>query len=305
MPIASRGFLPHRLVVAALLMLAQAAWAAEPLPAGKGVFEFRDALGRPDKPVTVWYDKPVGATPPAHIVFVMTGTKRDGEHFRDFWAPYAERAGFLLVVPEFPAKLFPVREYQFGNLRDPEVSHWSFAVIEHLFDRFKAAGETSAEAYDLFGHSAGAQFVHRFMLFMPSPRVELAISANAGDYTLPVYPEGKEAPFPWRLDARLVPETQLKAVLQRPLVVMLGDKDTDPNHRYLPKSPEAMAQGPYRLARGEFFFDTARQQAERLHTPFGWTLVHVPGVGHSDKHMSEAAARYLIDAWQKGEAGAH
>ena len=57
----------------------------------------------------------------------------------------------------------------------------------------------------------------------------------------------------------MVDEAGLKAMLQRPLVVLLGTADTDPNHPELRRTPEAMVQGPHRFARGNFFY-TAGQQ---------------------------------------------
>jgi hypothetical protein len=151
------------------------------------------------------------------------------------------------------------------------------------------------QKYILFGHSAGAQFVHRFMVFMASPRVEVAIAANAGSYTLPVYSGNGVAAFPWSLDAKAISEVQLKTNFAESLVVMLGEDDTDPNHKLLPREPEAVAEGANRMARGLKFYTMAKQQAQSMSATFNWKLITVPGVGHSDIGMSAAAMKYVFE----------
>ena len=133
------------------------------------------------------------------------------------------------------------------------------------------------------------------MLFMAAPRVEMAIAANAGSYTLPVYPAGSQAAFPWSLDPGIVSEERLRNVFGRRLVVMLGERDIDPNHASLPRGPQAMAQGRFRLERGQNFYRLARDQAAVLKTPFNWKLVTVPGVAHSDIGMARVAVKYLME----------
>jgi len=282
-------------VILAFLLSAPSAKAIELLPSGKGDFVFRDNAGRPEKPVTVWYYKPTGLTATSKIVFVMHGTKRDGEAYRNHWTRYAEKYNFLLVVPEFSRQHYSESEYQFGNVTDAKVDRWSLSVIEHLFDTLKTSESLKADKYYLYGHSAGAQFVHRFILFMPSPRVEVAIAANAGSYTMPIYPAWYQSSFPWSLDKERVGEGQLKMALARRLVVMLGENDTDPNHRHLPKAKEAKAQGSNRLERGQNFYKNAQQQAATLRTPLNWKLVIIPGIAHSDSGMGKAAAKYLFE----------
>jgi hypothetical protein len=53
--------------------------------------------------------------------------------------------------------------------------------------------------YDMYGHSAGAQFVHRYLQFYDSPKVKKAVAANAGWYTFPNeainYPYGIKSLF--------------------------------------------------------------------------------------------------------------
>ena len=284
-----------RLFLLLLLLAAAALCQAEPLSAGKGSFQFTDTKVSPSKTLTVWYYAPAGLRPDSKIVFIMHGTDRNAEGYLDAWAAYAEKYGFLAVAPQFSRREFPEGDYQFGGLRHKDRQQWTFPIIEHLFDEVRGRESLTTTRYYLYGHSAGAQFVHRFMIFMPDPRVELAISANAGSYTLPVYPSGADARFPWRLDRSLVSEDQLKNVFSRRLVVLLGRNDVNPNHKYLSHKPEAEAEGAYRLARGEFFFKTAQEQAGKMDVPFNWTMGVVPGVGHNNKGMSEAAVRYVVD----------
>ena len=290
------------------------AGALEPLAPGKGRFVFPeggDRTGQSVTPsvaptvthrVTVWYYKPAALTRTSRIVFVMHGTRRNGRSYRDHWVAYAEQYGFLLAVPEFSRRHFPRDAYQLGNVRDANPAHWSFAVLEHLFDALRARESLEAQRYSLYGHSAGAQFVHRHMLFMPAPRVDIAIAANAGAYTFPVYAVASGPAFPWALDRTLVTEAGLRAAFGRCLVVMLGEKDIDSRHSSLPRSRQAMAQGRDRLNRGQNFYRVAGEQAALLKTPFNWQQVIVPGVGHHDTGMARVAVKYLMEApWQAVE----
>ena len=53
------------------------------------------------------------------------------------------------------------------------------AAIEPLFDHARARFGMEADAYSIYGHSAGAQFVHRFLFHVPDARVARAVAANA------------------------------------------------------------------------------------------------------------------------------
>jgi len=164
-----------------------------------------------------------------------------------------------------------------------------------LFDAIRERESLLAERYILYGHSAGAQFVHRMMIFLPSPRTEIAFSCNAGSYTMPSYPGWRQSPFPMSLDKKIVDETQLATSFSRHLVVMLGEDDTDENGKHVPKSAGAIAQGANRFERGQKFFGTARMQAAAMKTPLNWELVSIPDIGHSDAGMSKAVMKYLFE----------
>jgi poly(3-hydroxybutyrate) depolymerase len=282
----------------AFALLAQlSSYAAEQIPVGKSDFLFTDDRGNADKPLRVWLYRPDSFQPDSPIVFVMHGTLRNGETYREPWIALSEPAGALVVVPEFSREHYGgIFGYQFGNMltesHEPiDESKWSFAAIEHLFDEIRNRAGSSREKYFMFGHSAGAQFVHRMVLFQPNNRIALAVTANAGSYTFPDF----EVKFPYGLRGAPLTESRLKAALQVPMLVLLGENDTDTNDKYLPKSREAKAQGPMRLARGQNFYQSAEAAANRLGVPLKWTKSTVANVGHDNALMAPVAARAMFD----------
>jgi hypothetical protein len=116
------------------------------------------------------------------------------------------------------------------------------------------------------------------------------VIANAGSYTLPF----TDRPFPEGLGGTAADAATLRAVFARPVVLQLGEADTDPRHRSLPSQSWAVAQGDHRFARGWFFFDTMRRTAEAQGAPFSWRVATVRGVGHSNGEMAAHAARLLF-----------
>ncbi len=221
---------------------------ASTLTPGTGRFE----VAHGGKTIPVWYCLPEAVGPDAPVLIVMHGVNRDADRYRDEWAPHARKMGFVLLAPEFSKEAFPGEDqYNLGNMFDDQQRRrppedWSFSLIEPIFDAMKVATGNRSERYHLYGHSAGAQFVHRFVYFMPEARVDKAIAANAGWWTMPL----DSIEFPYGLHGSGMKERDIKVALQRQLVVLLGTADIDPNHKNLRRTPEAMAQGPHRFARG-------------------------------------------------------
>lgn len=246
--------------------------------------------------VKVWHYAPAGLGADAPVVIVMHGVGRNGEDYLNDWAGLADEHHFLLVVPEFSKEEFPGDEgYNYGNTVDKAGAprpreEWSFSMIEPIFDLVRSRLGNHRANYLIFGHSAGAQFVQRFLYFVPEARVARAVAANAGWYLLPDF----TAAFPYGLKGTPVAEAALRTTLARPFVVLLGTADTDVKAKALRHTPEAEAQGPHRFARGHFYFAQAQLAAERLHCPFGWSLSTAPGIGHSDKGMAPFAVRCLL-----------
>ncbi|MBI3915767.1 MAG: hypothetical protein HY322_02015 [Betaproteobacteria bacterium] len=279
-------------VLALVASLAQASDPAYRLAEGSGSFLYEHHMDGRTRKITVWYYRPHAAGADAPVVFVMHGRGRNGETYRRHWIPHAEKGQFILLVPEFSQAGFGrIRQYQFGNVMRADGTmmpdaEWSFTALENIFDAVKLANVFTAAHYDIYGHSAGGQFVHRMALVMPAARFRVAVAANAGSYAMP----DPDIRYPYGLGGLESANEHLRAALSRRLIVLLGSEDIDPDHPSLPRAPEAMAQGAHRFERGKRFFDGARSAAGQLGVPFNWSIEITHGA-HSNAQMASAAAR--------------
>lgn len=269
--------------------------AADKLLRGSGVKTFD---GAPGKRMRVFFHRPKSFMPDGPVLIVLHGVGRNAKGSRDAWRDLSEQNGFLLVAPEFSKDNFPGgRRYARGNMRlqsgalNP-TAEWSLNIVEKLFDYVRGWSGATREKYLLFGHSAGGQFVHRMITFMPDLRIERAVAANAGWYAVP----DENETFPYGLKETGIADTQLSAAFAHNLTVMLGDADADPGSENLNRGAGAMKQGEHRLARGSYYFEAARLKASQMNVPFAWQLEIVPGAGHSTNDVKVAASRILLQA---------
>lgn len=243
--------------------------------------------------------------------FVMHGIKRNADYYVETAAPVAERYQALTIVIEFTRRYYPASEdYTLGittrghaNTRAAREGRYHkpdaylYNEIERVFEAVRLTLGGKQRGYYLFGHSAGAQFTHRMLTFVPCARVLSAVAANAGWYTLPIVDNRKHFGMPYSLRGSPSKNIDLKALLSAPLILLLGTHDikgpdADRNVR---KNPAAMSQGASRLARGHHYFETGQSLARSLNTPFAWQLFLAPGAEH-DVQQVIASAGYLLFA---------
>jgi poly(3-hydroxybutyrate) depolymerase len=265
------------------------------LQTGTGKFRFAAAKYSARRAVRVWHYRPATFTTRSRIIFTMHGAARNGRGSRDAWLDFADKTGALIIAPEFDDDRFPGSAYYEGNVRNQRGrrlpnSQRTFSVVDQLFDHVKKESGSIRSGYTIFGHSAGAQFVHRMILLDQSSRIELAIAANAGWYTLPTL----RAPFPYGLGGWSISQKQVRAAFTSPLVVLLGEHDTG-NDRYLRRTMYANLQGLHRFARGRSFFAVAERTAADYLLDFHWQLRTVPMTGHEGPKMARAAQSLLSD----------
>lgn len=228
----------------------------------------------------------------AKILVVMHGTGRTADSYRDAFEEHVKDAEVIVLAPEFSDDDYDKAEdYQLGNLQDedgeplpPEES--SFAVIQPMVEDAVRQVDGSQDSFSMFGHSAGGQFVHRYLAYQPGAPVDAAVAANAGWYMMP----GAEG-YPYGTQGSPV-DVDVDRWLAQDMLVLLGEQDVEQDEN-LRDTPEAMAQGASRLARGKNFVDAGREAAAG--GQFGWELQTVPDAGHDKSEMAPAALEYVLD----------
>jgi hypothetical protein len=245
----------------------------------------------------VWTYVPASMGADAPILFVMHGVERDAKRYIEDWARTAERHGVILVAPEFDERRFPGSEYyNQGGVIDPGSGKkrpreaWTFSVIEPLFQEVRRRSGSDAAGYSIYGHSAGAQFVHRYVIMAAPTHLDQAVAANAGWYT--GFDPGRSYPQGLKLDKReSVAET---AGFARRLTILLGTEDIESDDRNLRTDTWARRQGQNRFERGRAFYAEAQAGASAGKHTFGWRMRYAPGIGHENRKMAAYAADILF-----------
>ena len=256
--------------------------------------------GLPQKPINVFYNIPSGNRTNMPIVMLFHGDERNANEYRDIWINASNQYGFMVFAPEFNTTDFPGGSsyiignvYQDGNYPTIQTlndeSAWTFSIIEPLFDYIKTNSGSAAVKYDMFGHSGGGQFVHRFVLIKPNARFNKAVAANSGWYSVP---DGI-ANFPYGIMNSPISAINPNNYFSRQLYITVGALDNNGLDSSLRHNTASDMQGLNRLERANYFFSKSQIYANSVQAIFNWQFRTVANSGHDATLMSNDAIRIL------------
>jgi poly(3-hydroxybutyrate) depolymerase len=217
----------------------------------------------------------------------MHGRKRNAEEYRDQWMKASRELNLLVIVPEFSEKNFPeVWGFNYGNVKTKNLEPiqknlHAFMAIEPLANHALKKFKIKSKNWGIYGHGAGAHFVHRLVLHHPETSHTLAIAANLGWYL-----SMSDQEWPFGLSNSNIDNAKLKKSFSKYFLLMLGraDTSTKPNTPYVADHWDIInLQGEHRLARGRNFFKSAVAKSKEVNQFFKWGMVEVPTTkGHSN-----------------------
>lgn len=268
-----------------------------PYTRGLSSFEYTEYEPLKDRPITVYcYIPTKGDIQNMRVLFMLHGAGRKPLISMKAWNQFAERDGFIVIAPQYDMKLYPGWRYQTGGVvykgKVQPRENWTYNSIEAIFDHFKKHTGSKAEVYDMFGHSAGGQFTHRFALAMPEARLNIGVAANPGHWTMPLVDglpsitTDKKYGWPYSVKGTPLADAEvLKKFLSRKLYIQVGKDDVKTSGKWVPTGDKALSQGEHRLGRARNMYKTSKKVAKKNKWEFNWTKVEVKGVGHNSKGM--------------------
>lgn len=286
---------------------------------GSGVFLIDGGKGNDQKNIKIYYHKPKNFTEDSKILLVIPGAGRNGDTYRDAWIKESEKYSILILSPMYMEDDYDFGAYHLGGLvydlnleeavefdqnsnrvfLDEEKfsfqinsnkEEWIYKDFDRVFDMVVQALGSRQTTYDIFGHSAGGQILHRFAIFQPDSKVDRILASNSGSYTLPDF----DIALPFGLKNTILEKENLQDVFNKKLVLLIGELDNE-NEKggLLLRSPTVDKQGLHRLERGTYFYERSKAISKEFGLEFNWELVIVPGIGHDHRKIGDAAADFL------------
>jgi hypothetical protein len=280
----------------------------ENITIGSGKFTIEGGQGHTEKHIDVYYHLPLSYDENTKVLVVVPGAGRNGWSYRDSWVEASEKYNVLILSPSYSEEFYP-RFWNYNVARmlsdvkinkaksaiesytvvtDP--NEWIFIDFDRVFNYSVSKLSLTAKKYDMFGHSAGGQILHRLALFDFKNKANRILASNSGWYTVPTFKED----FPYGLNKGVSTLEKMSSAFKTKLTIFLGEQDNEHETRgHLVRNPQLDIQGTYRLSRGKHFFKKSNELASNLNVKSNWNIHVVQGVGHDYKNMGKAAAIYL------------
>lgn len=316
-----------RFIISAFLMvLASYAFSEDKtllpkLKKGSGSYTFKPGLEDYKASIDIFYYVPKGFGEDTSVIIVVPGAGRNAGDYRDSWIKNAEKYNLLVLSPSYPKKYFDFAAYHLGGmvnqleLKNPKVetidgriskyrmndeditfsfvndnSRWIFEDFDRIFSSVKPIIGAKQTTYDLFGHSAGGQILHRYAIFKKSSKANRIVAANSGFYTLP----DETTQYPFGTLGTSVSGLDINESFSNHLIILLGESDNANEKRgTMLHTPASDRQGLGRYERGTYFYRNSEKLAQSAKAVFNWKIKTVANVGHDYRKMGEAAAELL------------
>ena len=245
--------------------------------------------------VELFYTLPEEINNQTQVLFIIHGGARDSEKYLDIWKKFTEHKNIILVAPEF--KRADYEDYEYLNISD-DYGVLNKNLNEHLhnslsifFSFFKSKYNLEIDTYKLYGHSGGAQFAHRLLLFSDYDNVSSAVIAGAGSYT---FLNNENYPYGLK-ESNHLSDKKIKRYLSQRVTFLIGNQDIKKFESSKKNNIQGKAmQGNNRLEVGINYFNNLITVSERQKIPLRWKFQIAKGVAHDNEKMSLLASEILL-----------
>lgn len=258
---------------------------------------------------------PWSAQPPKDLVVVVHGSvDREGSAinasriFIERWTGAAEKHQAIILAPAFDQKNFGGHAGPGGGYRGLWGRHiGADGFVDRIVSTYTAVYPQLNGRFRLYGHSAGGQFVSRYVVRHPH-RIRSAVICAAGTFAFPnsevKWTNGMATltrrmrwsnDEPWK-QIRVEPDSAgWRAAAALPIAVVVGARDTKPS-----KTISGHPDGGH-VTRARAWVRAMRTLAQENGFSPGVRIHVVPGVGHNSQELTTASIRTLFQRSVDGD----
>ena len=246
---------------------------------------------KPD--IELFYITPKKIDKDTKLLFVMHGNDRNAKDYISAWIPHIKNKNIIVVAPRFDKRnyryFFLLESANSSGVINNNSNDYINSSISSFYNFFKSKFSLNTNKYMMFGHSAGAQFTHRYMLLSNDKRISNAVVANAGWYT---FLNGADFPYGINNSPIDITPSDIRWFMSNRSTLLIGGNDISLND--VNSSRGAINQGRTRLDRANNYFNVMIDIADKENIPLRWTYKVVDRVGHDYKKMTFQAAKILL-----------
>ena len=247
-----------------------------------------------DKPdVEIFYITPEIINKDTKVIFVIHGNSRNAEDYLSAWIPHVTNKNVIVAAPQFRKidfrYFFLLEMAESSGKVNSDKDEYINNSISLFFNYLKSKFSLSTETYSMFGHSAGAQFTHRYMLLSMDNRISNTVIANAGWYT---FITDDEFPYGINNSPINISNEQIKWFMSKKANLLIGSDDI--GFKSVNSSKGANLQGLTRVDRAANYFDSLIMNAESRGYALRWNYKVLERVDHDYKKVTPYAAQILL-----------
>jgi pimeloyl-ACP methyl ester carboxylesterase len=247
-----------------------------------------------DKPdVEIFYITPEIINKDTKVLFVIHGNSRNAEDYLSAWIPHVTNKNVIVAAPQFRKidfrYFFLLEMAESSGKLNSNKDEYLNNSISLFFNYLKSKFSLSTETYRMFGHSAGAQFTHRYMLLSMDNRISNTVIANAGWYT---FITDDEFPYGINNSPINISNEQIKWFMSKKANLLIGSDDI--GFKSVNSSKGAKLQGLTRVDRATNYFDSLIMNAESRGYALRWNYRVLDRVDHDFKKVTPYAAQILL-----------
>jgi pimeloyl-ACP methyl ester carboxylesterase len=247
-----------------------------------------------DKPdVEIFYITPEEINEDTKVLFVIHGNSRNAEDYLSAWIPHIKNKNVIVAAPQFNkanfSNFFLLEMAESSGNVNKDKSKYINNSISLFFNYIKSKFSLDIETYSMFGHSAGAQFTHRYMLLSKDKRISNAVVANAGWYT---FISNADFPYGIKSSPIIISDEHLRWFMSNKVNLLIGSEDI--GSKSLNSSKGAKLQGITRVDRANSYFNSLITKAEDSNYALRWNYRVLDNVDHDFKKVTPYAASILL-----------